>query len=233
MPTYSEDFNDGPGGWIKVIDNWHVAASLPAHDGALWSYGPWWVDYNHAPPGAGYLQLLACLKTRGPIDEVTREVGGTNRFVAGAFPKDFTNAKITVRIRGELEPADAHVCLLIQGMDAGICSGWALTAQPIAVQSKYVETTLVAVPDARQWTPLGARHDRQDYYGVRPLETILKNVDVNIYLVLFPVHPKPMGPIVGDPHLKRAGRDYPIWPSSITQGYVVIDRIQIDFQAAP
>ena len=55
MKTYTEDFDDGPGGWLKVVDNWHVVASLPVHDGAIWSYGPWWVDYNHAPPGGAWL----------------------------------------------------------------------------------------------------------------------------------------------------------------------------------
>ncbi len=81
MKTYTEDFDDGPGGWLKVVDNWHVVTLLPVHDGAIWSYGPWWVDYNHAPPGGGYLQLLMCLNTRGPVGEVAREVGGKNRFV--------------------------------------------------------------------------------------------------------------------------------------------------------
>src|SRR6187401_2834761 len=127
--SYLETFDRGPGGWVRVVDNVSAPVALPARDGALWSYGPWWVDYNHAPPGAGYLQLLACLKTSAPLDEVTREVGGTNRFIAGGFPKDFTNAKITVRIRGELESPDAQVCLLVQGMDGGICSGWVLNGQ--------------------------------------------------------------------------------------------------------
>lgn len=230
MKSYAEDFDDGPGGWLKVVDNWHVVAPLPVRDSALWCYGPWWVDYNHAPPGGGYLQLLACLNTRGPVGEVAREVGGTNRFVADNFPIDFTNARIKVRIRGELEPAGANVCLLVQGIQDGICSGWVLTGQPIAVNKEYTETTLSAVPDERQWTPLGSRHDRHETYGTKPLEKILPSVNVNIYLVLFPVKPRPMGPIVGDPHILRAGRDYPIWPSSIAQGYVVIDRIQIDFQ---
>jgi hypothetical protein len=26
----------------------------------------WWIDYNHAPPGAGYMHLLASLNTAGP-----------------------------------------------------------------------------------------------------------------------------------------------------------------------
>jgi hypothetical protein len=188
------------------------------------------VDYNHAPPGGGYLQLLACLNTRGPIGEVPREVGGTNRFVADNFPTDFTNAKVSVRIRGELEIAGANVCLLVQGIQDGICSGWVLTGQPIAVGKEYSETILTAVPDERHWTALGSRHDRRETYGTKPLAKVLANVNVNIYLVMFPVTPKPMGAISGDPHLLRAGRDYPIWPSSIAQGYVAIDRVQIEFQ---
>jgi hypothetical protein len=58
---------------------------------------------------------------------------------------------------------------------------------------------------------------------------ILAQVDVNIHIVMFPVKPRPMGPLSGDPHHLRAGRDYPLWPSSIAQGYVEIDRVQIDF----
>ena len=232
MKTYTEDFDDGPGGWIKVVDNWSVPAKLPVHDGALWCYGPWWVDYNHAPPGGGYLQLLACLNTRGPIGEVPREVGGTNRFVADNFPIDFTNAQFSVRLRGEVELAGANVCLLLQGIQDGICSGWVLTGQPITVTREYSETTLSLVPDEKQWTPLGSRHDRRETYGTKPLARVLANVNVNLYLIMFPVTPKPMGPIQGDPHLLRAGRDYPIWPSSIAQGYVAVDRVQIEFQVS-
>jgi hypothetical protein len=228
MKTYVEEFDEGPGGWLKVVDNWHVPAALPVHDSALWCYGPWWVDYNHAPPGGGYLQLLACLNTRGPIGEVPREVGGTNRFVLDNFPVNFTDAAISIRLKGELELAGTNVCLLVQGIQEGICSGWVLTGQPIAVTKEYSEAKLALKPDPKQWTALGSRHDRRETYGTKPLEKVLANVNVNIYLVMFPVKPRPLGPIQGDPHLLRAGRDYPIWPSSIAQGYVAMDRIQID-----
>lgn len=230
MKTYCEDFDDGAGGWLKVVDNWHVAAPLPVKDGALLCYGPWWVDYNHAPPGGGYLQLLACLNTRGPVGEVAREVGGTNRFVADNFPTDFRNASVAIRAKGELEPAGTDVCLLVQGTQDGICSGWVLTGQPIKVQKEFSETTLKLAPDASQWTSLGSRHDRRETYGTKPLEKVLANVNINIYLIMFPVKPRPMGPISGDPHILRAGRDYPIWPSSVAQGYVAVDRFQIAFQ---
>lgn len=230
MKTYLEEFDDGAGGWIKVVDNWHVPAPLPVKSGAIWCYSPWWVDYNHAPPGGGYLQLLMCLNTRGPVGEVAREVGGTNRFVADNFPTDFTHATVKVRAKGELELAGTNVHLLIQGTQDGICSGWVLSAQPVRIEKDYTETTLKLDPDPRQWSSLGSRHDRRETYGAKPLEKVLANVNVNIYFLMFPVKPRPMGPIQGDPHILRAGRDYPIWPSSIAQGYVAFDRVQIDFQ---
>src|SRR5256885_16073628 len=204
MKTYVEEFDETAGGWLKVVDNWHVAAPLPVNNGAIWCYGPWWVDYNHAPPGGGYLQLLMCLNTRGPVGEVAREVGGPNRFVADNFPTDFTNATIKIRARGELEQAGTDLAVLIQGTQEGICSGWVLTGQPIRVQKEYTETILKLELDPRQWTSLGSRHDRRETYGTKPLEKVLANVNVNIYLVMFPVKPRPMGPIDGDPHLLRA-----------------------------
>ena len=228
-PVYLETFDNGPGGWVRVVDNVQPVAALLIRDGAVQSYGPWWVDYNHAPPGGGYLQLLMCLHTKGPFGERLHDVGGPNRFVLGGFPRDFRNAKVTVRIKGELEPAGAQVCLLIQGSDQGKVSGWVLTGQPVQVEPYHNEQTLTLVSDVSQWCCLGSRHDRQDMYGTIPLDTILGNVNVNLYLVLFPVTPRPMGVIDGDRHRLRAGRDYPIWPSSVPQGYVCVDTVRIDF----
>lgn len=227
--TYVETFDDGPGGWMRVVDNVQPVAALPVRDGAIWSFGPWWVDYNHAPPGAGYLQLLMCLPTRGPFGEHHREVAGQNRFVAGQQPLDFSKARFSVRCKGELESAGARLCLLVQGSVDGLVCGWVLTGQPIRVEPQYTDSVLELVPDERQWRCLGARHDRGDMYGVVPLARILANVNVNIFLVMFPVTPRPLGPLAGDPHVLRAGKDYPIWPSSIAQGFVAVDTIRIDF----
>lgn len=229
MTSYLEDFDDGPGGWMRVVDNFAPPAALPIKNGVVRCQGPWWVDYNHAPPGGGYLQLLMCMVTHGPSGESVREVSGANRFTGGKFPTDFTNAKITMRTRGELEAAGTKLSLLIQGSKNGLTSGWVLTGQTFAVNHEWSETTVTAVPDPSQWTSIGSRHDRTDTYGEKPLLDILSNVNVNIHIIMFPVKPRPMGEIGGDPHRLRAGRDYPIWPSSIAQGYVEVDRIQIDF----
>lgn len=227
--SYVEDFDEGPGGWMRVVDNFSMPAALPIRSGAVRCRGPWWVDYNHAPPGGGYLQLLMAMATRGAAGEALREVAGTNRFIAGGFPTDFTNARVALRVRGELETAGTGLHLLLQGAGNGICSGWVLSGQPIAVTPAFTETVLRCAPDQTQWTSLGSRHDRTDMYGERPFLDVLRDVNVNMHIVMFPVKPRPMGPIDGDPHILRAGRDYPIWPSSIAQGYVEIDRIRIDF----
>lgn len=229
MTTYVEDFDTGPGGWMRVVDNYAPIAALPIKDGVVRCQGPWWVDYNHAPPGGGYLQLLMCLVTKGPSGESVREAAGENRFVKGNYPTDFTNARITLRLRGELEAAGTKFSLLLQGSIDGITSGWVFTGQTFDVGPNWSEQTVTLVPDPSQWVSIASRHDRTDTYGEKPLLDILRNVNVNMHLIMFPVKPRPMGEIGGDPHLLRAGRDYPIWPSSIAQGYVEVDRIAIEF----
>jgi hypothetical protein len=229
VTTYVEDFDTGPGGWMRVVDNYAPIAALPIKDGVVRCQGPWWVDYNHAPPGGGYLQLLMCLVTKGPSGESVREAAGENRFVKGNYPTDFTNARITLRLRGELEAAGTKFSLLLQGSIDGITSGWVFTGQTFDVGPNWSEQTVTLVPDPSQWVSIASRHDRTDTYGEKPLLDILRNVNVNMHLIMFPVKPRPMGEIGGDPHLLRAGRDYPIWPSSIAQGYVEVDRIAIEF----
>lgn len=227
--VYQETFDNGPGGWYRVVDNVQPVAALPVREGAIWSWGPWWVDYNHAPPGAGYLQLLMCLATRGPFGEHQLEVGGRNRFVEGSYPLDFRGARLTVRLKGEMEPPQARVCVLVQGSHGGKVSGWVLSGAPLKIGPEYSNQTLELKPDPALWTCLGVRRGREEMYGAIPLETILGIVNVNLYLVVFPVHPRPMGPLAGDPHELRAGRDYPLWPSSIAQGYVAVDTFRVEF----
>src|SRR5262245_47917415 len=227
--TYVETFDDGPGGWFGWISNAVGPKPLEVRESCLISQSPWWIDYNHAPPGAGYLNLLAMLLTRGPFGEHQREVSGENRFVSSAFGTDFTNAKVTLRLKGELLARGAKFCLLVQSIRDGICSGWLLTGQPFEVTPDWSQQTVVAVPDARQWTPLGSRHDRVDYYGTIDLPRVLADVNADILLVLFPLDVAPMGPLAGDPHRLRPEKDYPIWRSRLPEGYVLLDEVRIEF----
>ncbi len=230
--TYVETFDNGPGGWFGWASNSAGAKPLEIQDGCFVSRSPWWIDYNHAPPGAGYLNLLAMLLTRGPFGEHQREVAGENHFVTGGFGTNFTNAKITLRLKGELLASGASFCFLAQSIQNGICSGWLLTGQPFEVTADWSEQTVVAVPDASQWTSLGSRHDRNDFYGNIELPRVLSDVNTNILLVLYPLDIAPMGPLAGDLHRLRPEKDYPVWRSRLPEGFVLIDEVRIEFSAA-
>ena len=229
---YRETFDHGPGGWFGWIGNAAGSKPLEVKDGYAISRSPWWIDYNHAPPGAGYLHLLYMLLTRGIAGEHQREVAGQNRFIGGRFPVDFTGARVTLRLKGELIARDAQLCLLVQSVQNGICSGWMLTGQPFTVTPDWSEQTVQLVPDPADWTSLGSRHDRTDFYGTIDLPRVLTDVNTNILLVLFPLDIAPMGPLDGDPHRQRPERDYPVWRSRLPEGYVQLDEVRIEFAAS-
>ena len=229
--VYFESFNDWPGGWFGWKNNFEGPKPLELSNGAAISRSPWWIDYNHAPPGAGYLHMLFCLLTGGSQahSELYREVAGFNRFIGEVYPTDFTSAKLSFRLKGELEGRGARLVLLVQGAIDGLTSGWILNARPLEVTSAWSEQTIMADPDPALWTCLGVRHDRGKSYGEIELPSILGNVNVDIILALFPLEIVPMGPLTGDPHRLRAGRDYPVWQSRLPEGYIMLDTIRIEF----
>ena len=116
--TYTEDFDGDRGGWWGWISNSAGPRPLEHRPGVVTSRSPWWIDYNHAPPGAGYLHMLSCTGTRGSIAEPYAEGGGPHRLAAGEFPTDYTNARFALRLRGELEKRDAELLLLVQMQSA-------------------------------------------------------------------------------------------------------------------
>jgi hypothetical protein len=226
---YHEDFNDGPGGWYGWVSNAQGPKPLEIRDSCALSRSPWWIDYNHAPPGAGYMHLLYALNTGGRPGEYQREVEGPNRFLAGGYPTNFVGARVSVRLRGEMEMRGTRMYLLCQAQHEGICSGWLLTGRPLEITTDWSEQTLTTLPEPEDWTCLGSRHDRADFYGYLPLPRVLAEVNVDILFVLYPLDIAPMGPWVGDPHRLRPERDYPVWRGRLPEGYVLLDHVDIDF----
>ena len=226
--TYIETFEDGSGGWFGWESNALGPKPLEMRAGCVVSRSPWWIDYNHAPPGAGYMHLLFALSTSGTQSEHEREVAGANRFVQSGYGVDFTNANVALRLKGELLARGAQLVLLCQGVHGGVCSGWALTGRPFEVTEDWSVQTVTAAPDESQWTCMGSRHDRADSYGRVELGTILANVTANIILVLFPLTIEPMGPIEGGRHILRPDKDYPVWRSQLPEGYVMLDEVRIE-----
>ena len=92
--VYRETFDDGPGGWFGFISNQQGIKPLEIRDSCAISRSPWWIDYNHAPPGAGYLHLLYMLYTKGVPGEHHREVAGENHYIRQGCGTNFLNAKI-------------------------------------------------------------------------------------------------------------------------------------------
>ena len=131
--VYRETFDDGSRGWYGWISNSAGPKALEYRRGVVTSRSPWWIDYNHAPPGAGYLHMVFCLSTKGPEGEHQYETAGRSQFIAAGCSTNFTNAELKLRLRGELETRGAQLVLLIQGNTKGLTSGWLLTLSLIHI----------------------------------------------------------------------------------------------------
>jgi hypothetical protein len=221
--TYVETFDDGAGGWTS----WSRGlTALETRPGSVVSRSPWWIDANHAPPGGGYLHLLFVLYTS---EHRETPQSGVNRFVEDGFPTDFTNARMTLRLRGELETRGTKLVLLAQARVGDRALNHVLTAQPFEVTPDWTEQTITLVPDPDQWLCLGSRHDRMDTYGWGDIADVLRDLNADIILVLHPVDVAPAGPIDHDPHYLSAGKDYDADVSRLPSGYVEMDEVRIEF----
>lgn len=231
-PAYIHRFNNGPGGWIQVVSNGTAGVRpLEIKDGVAISRSPWWIDYNHAPPGAGYLHLLFALHTAhdAGFPPEYKEIGGPNAFVAGGFPLDFRNAQLTFRLKGELNARGAQLVFLAQARVGSHVVGHLLTGQPLAVTTEWCEQTITLVPDEKQWQCLGVRHDRGETYAWGNVEDVLRCLNVDFMLLLYPLDVAPAAPLAGAPNLLKAGEDYEVNRARLPSGYVMLDEVRIQF----
>ncbi len=222
--SYVETFDDGPGGWLC----WSKPATdfePEIRDGVLQTRSPWGVDPNHAPPGAGYLTLLATLLTRA--DRLRKDMGRPNRFIEGGYSRDLTNARLTVRLRGEVDLKGSQMILLVQADASGTTPNMVLTAQPFEITREWSEQTITLVPDSAQWVCLGGRHNAP-HYGYGPIDEVLRDVNLDIIFILFPLMIVPTTP-VDDIHFGRPHRDYEADQAYLPQGWLEIDTVRIDY----
>jgi len=217
---YVETFDNGHGGWR----GWSEMSN-----GVAYCRGPWWVDFNHAPPGAGYLHLLIYLHTH-PRHVTEQE--RPHRFVEQGKSRDFTNAKVTVRLRGDVDLQGAKMLLWVQAdvQHPNTRLNLALTGQPFQVTKAWSEQTITLRPDPGQWVNAGSRWNRTELYGWGFVQEALRDVNCNIIFVLFPLKIVPVGD-VGDPemHILRAGDDYKVDTRYLPRGEVQIDTVKIEY----
>jgi hypothetical protein len=221
---YVETFDDGPGGWLAWLGPGRNV-SPEIRDGVVVSRSPWSVDANHAPPGLGYLHLLAFLITRG---ELVQDMGRPNRFVDEGYDRDLTNARLTVRLRGEVDRRGAELVLLAQADVPGTRANYVLTGQPFQITSNWSEQTITLVPDPDQWGCLGARHDLSHFYGCGDIADVLRDVNVDLIFVFFPLRIVPLSP-VSDIHRGRPHRDYEPNHQYLPTGVVEIDTVRLEY----
>lgn len=242
--SYKETFDDGPGGWVADL-----CSPLPIWDGVAYCHSPWSVDANHAPPGAGYLHLLMYLHTHSAAmpSHFDEERHDTNRFVSEGYSTNLTNAKLTVRLRGELTLAgplcnghvpslpldvgDVQLLLLVQARVDGpprTTPNFVLTGQPFKITADWSEQTIQLAPDPNQWTCLGARHDLTDTYGFGDIAEVLRDVNVDLIFVLFPLTIVPIVE-VEDIHRAWAAKDYQVDMKYLPKGLIMFDTVQIEY----
>ncbi len=226
--VYFEDFNHGNGGWYA---DRHYA--LPVWDGVAYCHGPWFLDSNHAPPGAGYLHLVMWLYTDGRWYEhptaASRLPYTNNSFVEQGYSTRLANARMTVRLRGELQARGAELLLLAQSETDKTTANMVLTGQPFRVTREWSEQTVTLAPDPGQWTCLGSRHDRTGLYGCDEIGKVLEDVNIDLIFVLFPLEIVPLSDEVTDLHAQRAGMDYPVDQDRLPKGLIMFDWVKIEY----
>ena len=228
--TYIETFDDGPGGWIAWLGQ-NQPAPAELTNGALVSRSPWGIDSNHAPPGGGYLHLLFILFTApqpdpGPLYGPLMQ---GNRFIAGGYPRDFRNARVTARLKGQVHLKGAELRLHCQSRVGDKAINFVLSSQPFTVTPEWSEQTITLVPDPDQWLCLGARHDMATAYGYGEIENVLRDVNVDIILLLHPLQVVPLTAEEHGPHHRRPEGDYPVDRAYLPTGHIMMDEIRIEF----
>ncbi len=239
---YIETFDDGPGGWVA-----NRRDPLPVWDGVAYCFGPWFVDPNHAPPGAGYLHMLMFITTSPKW--VARKEYPSNAFVEGKRSTNLTNARVTLRLRGTFDLPDnvrggiekarkqgevpmglqgSRLLLWVQAETQGTMANFALTGQPFQITPNWSEQTVVLQPDPTQWTCAGGRHDLIQKYGCADIADVLEDVNLDLYLVLFPLKVVPAGE-VEFPQQTRAGEHYPVQQEFLPKGLLMVDTVKIEY----
>lgn len=230
---YYENFDDGPGGWHGWISNQAGPAALNISNGVVRFDSPWWVDYNHALPGAGYLHLTMGLRLRENEGlrhgDLVNAVAGVNRYTKQKMPNDLREATITIRLRGQIAMRGARLQLLVQSQVAGKWINHVLTAKPFVITREWSTQSVVLHADPEQWLCLGSRADRTETYGCGSIHEVLADTNGNLILVLFPLNIVPEDPEVHDPHGLRAGQDYAVQSELLPEGFIEYDSVTIDF----
>jgi len=205
---YAHNFSNGSGGWntaqtlllpedvpADVHECWTswlgklaCTMDVPVADDLMMLQSPWWLDPNHAPPGAGYLSLLTWIYLDagpGTSTEHLKEI-------------DLRGATLRLAIRiHNLDLKGGQLVFWFQtAMPDGRSVNYVYTGMPLSSRLIHPdELNLIEVElssDAAVWTCLGSAEDRTDTYGCIPLAEAISRVDYDFGLIIFPVDASPL-----------------------------------------
>jgi hypothetical protein len=227
---YIETFDNGSGGWCA----WGTGSHLPeVQDGALITRGPWRVDPNHSAPGAGYLHLLTYLYTHpNYYTEPFAAQVGVNRFLAEHKDRNLTNARMTVRLRGEVDLKGAQLTLWVQADIGNSRPNFVLTGQSLVVTPDWSEQTLLLTDDPAQWTCAGGRHDRMELYTLGDIRDALRDVNCDLIIVLFPLNVVPLDAPLEERDRLRTHSEYEPDYAYLPSGVIEFDTIKIEYSTS-
>ena len=104
-----------------------------------------------------------------------------------------------------------------------------LSSQYFAVTPDWSKQTITLAPDPAQWFCLGARHDLTDVSGWGGIESVLRDANIDIILLLHPLQIEPLQPQPDGPHFRRAELDYEVNRTYLPSGEIRLGEVQIDF----
>jgi len=142
---------------------------------------------------------------------------------------DLRDARLTVRLRGDVDLKGAQLLLLAQAQTEKTTANFILTGQPIEITEDWSDQTIVLANDPKQWTCIGSRKDLVDLYGCDDLNTALSDVNVDLIFVLFPLDIEPACPGVTDPHGLKADVDYPVMAAKLPRGLIQFESVKIEY----
>lgn len=155
------------------------------------SSAPWWVDPNHAPPGAGYLNLVAVGYYEG-----WRGESGEVQALSSGKPLDLRNADVSVRWRAPTLALAPNSKLVFwfqtRAFDPVTAQiryvNYALTGQPLVAKkddATWQTVNLKLRTDPTQWTCLGSSTSRAATYGcARSIDEALANFEADLGFVI-------------------------------------------------
>lgn len=228
--VYRETFASGPGGWMTWLGHNRPAAP-EIMDGALISRSPWGIDSNHAHPGGGYLHLLFILFTASQPNPgpVYGPLMAGNRFIAGGFSTDLRHARLTARLKGEVHLRGAKLKLHCQSRVGEKAINFVLNGQSFEITPDWSDQTITLTTDPDQWLCLGARPDNMDVYGWGDIEAVLRDVNIDIILLLHPLDVVPITHEEHGIHHRRPDLDYQVDRTYLPEGYVMLDEVRIEY----